>query len=46
MNGKRLFWSGVISAKTKHCDPKNGIARNPYDLQRQAESVVHHPSHL
>ena len=22
------------------------IARNPYDLQRQAESVVHHPSRV
>ncbi len=46
LNGKRLFWSGVMSTKTKSAIALNAIARNPYELQRQAESVVHHPSRV
>jgi hypothetical protein len=46
LNGKRLFWSGVNLQKPSIAIALNAIATNPYELQRQAESVVHHPSHL
>jgi hypothetical protein len=33
-----------MSTKTKSAIRENAIARSPHELQRQAESVVHHPS--